>query len=198
MGRLPLNIVYTRVSTERQEHALQVAEIERALGGKADRLYQDTGSAFKKAPRPGLDSLLRHAEAGILRGGTVWIFALSRLSRRGTRDVIDTIHRLETSGVAIRSVTEPMIDTTQGNAFRDVIVSMFAVVAKLESTAKADRTKAWHALKRERGERTGRRPRAIDAEKLRVMRDRGESIGAMSRAFGCARNTLRKALSKLA
>lgn len=190
---------YVRVSTDLQEHHLQLVAIQKAvtndgLALAAGAVYEDTASGWRDVRRPGLDRLLRDADGGRLRGSVLYIFALSRLSRKGTRDVLQTLDRLALGGVAVKSATESYVNTTDANPFRDVILSLFATVAKLESQAKSDRMKSWAAVKRQRGERMGRHPTVVPADLLRQIHAGTLSIGAAARSLGVSRNTVKKAL----
>lgn len=193
-GRIGRTLAYVRVSDERSDLENQGAAIRAEIGGEPDRVYSDEVSGWRCVRRPGLDSLLTDAKGGKLRGATLYIFALSRLSRKGVRDTLASLDELRAGGVAVRSVTETWLDTSAENPWAEVLIAIFSTVAKLESIAKSDRLQAWAERKRARGERMGRLPRELDLEHLRDLHVAGRSLRAMARAVGASPSTVRKRL----
>jgi DNA invertase Pin-like site-specific DNA recombinase len=195
------SIAYVRVSdVETQDTALQRQKIEetaKADGNEITTWYTDEASAWKNVKRPGLDKLLIAAESRKHQGALLYIFALSRLTRKGARDTFQTLDRLALAGVQVKSCTESYINTTDENPFKDVIITLFATVAKLESEAKSARMKAWVKLKRTRGERIGRKKKTIDTRKMVLLKKEGKSWREIAIALGISRSTVKNAYKKL-
>jgi len=193
-------LAYIRVSSSLQNYELQVEAIQKAAdkdGNTITAIYEDTASGWRNVKRPGMDKLFRAVESRKHDGQVLYIFALSRLTRRGVRDTLQTLDRLALAGVKVKSCTESFINTTEENPFRDVIISIFATVAKLESQAKSDRMKAWADIKRKKGERMGRKRAVIDMEKLRALKEAGSSWREIGHALKVSRSTVKKAFRKL-
>lgn len=85
---------------------------------------------------------------------TLLVASLDRLSRRGAGDTLMTLKRLEAANIGVLSMREPIIDTA--GPFGDVIVSLFAVFAQLESQYISERTKAGMARAKAQGKQIGR------------------------------------------
>lgn len=117
-----MNVVgYARVSKREQNPAAQEAEL-RAAG--ASRVFVDHGESSRITDRPQWLACLDY----LRDGDTLLVRRLDRLG--GTeRIIIETLHDLDRRGVNIKSLTEPMIDTTtpMGRA----LFGMVAVFAQL-------------------------------------------------------------------
>jgi hypothetical protein len=83
-------------------------------------------------------------------------WALDRLTREGTRATLNYLQRLESKGVGYVSYQEQWLDST--GPFKDVMVSMFATLAKQETARISERTLAGLRSARLRGKRLGRPP----------------------------------------
>src|SRR5438094_471904 len=95
-------IGYARVSTDVQDHALQVDAL-RAAG--CERVFVETASG-SKTDRPELAKLVEMARAG----DQVCVWRLDRLAR-SLRHLIDLSEDLSRRGIALRSLSEN-IDTS--------------------------------------------------------------------------------------
>jgi hypothetical protein len=83
-------------------------------------------------------------------------WALDRFTREGTRATLNYLERLESKGVGFVSFQEQWLDST--GPFRDVMISMFASLAKQEAARISERTKAGLRVAKARGKRLGRPP----------------------------------------
>ena len=147
---------YLRVSTETQELDNQRAEIlpfiERR-GWKLIHAYEDvmTGRKTEKY-RPGFAAMLKPAHQR--KFDIVVFWALDRLTREGTRATLNYLQRLESKGVGYVSYQEQWLDST--GPFKDVMISMFATLAKQERARISARTIAGLKVARAKGNRLGR------------------------------------------
>jgi DNA invertase Pin-like site-specific DNA recombinase len=83
-------------------------------------------------------------------------WALDRLTREGTRATLNYLQRLESKGVDYVSYQEQWLDST--GPFKDVMISMFATLAKQERVRISERTIAGLKVARAKGKRLGRPP----------------------------------------
>jgi DNA invertase Pin-like site-specific DNA recombinase len=131
---------YLRVSTEAQELENQRSEIRPFIERRAWELacaFEDVVSGGKKEKdRPGFSAMLKAAHQ---RKFDILVFrALDRLTREGTRATLNYLQRLESKGVDYVSYQEQWLDST--GPFKDVMISMFATLAKQERAQISERT----------------------------------------------------------
>ena len=134
---------YARVSTDAQDLAGQLAQL-RAAG--CERTYREKVSGAT-ADRPQLKRLM----AALAPGDVVVIPAVDRLSR-DTTDLLVIARDMQRAGAGLRSLAEPVVDTT--SEFAELVLAMLGVAAKLERRRIVERTARGRA-----GARTPR-PRA--------------------------------------
>src|SRR3984893_10480568 len=147
---------YLRASTESQELQNQRAEIVPFIENRGWRLvhtFEDSMSGRKTdKDRPGFAAMLKAAH---LRKFDIIVFwALDRLTREGTRATLNYLQRLESKGVGYVSYQEQWLDST--GPFKDVMVSMFATLAKQETARISERTIIGLKTARAKGKRLGR------------------------------------------
>src|SRR6476660_3804330 len=149
---------YLRISTEEQELDNQRGEIipfiERR-GWKLIHPFEDVMSGRKREKdRAGFAAMFKSAHQ---RKFDILVFwALDRLTREGTRATLNYLQRLESKGVGYVSYQEQWLDST--GPFKDVMVSMFATLAKQETLRISERTLAGLKIARSKGIRLGRPP----------------------------------------
>lgn len=112
---------YARVSTIAQDLANQLDQLKAA---GCERIFHDKLSGLTKE-RPQLKKLLKVAALG----DTIIIPAIDRLSR-DTADLLTIARDLKTAGVGLKSLAEPVIDTT--SEFSDIVLAVLGLAAKLE------------------------------------------------------------------
>ncbi len=183
------NVVgYARVSKREQNPAAQEAEL-RAAG--ASRVFVDHGESSRIADRPQWLACLDY----LREGDTLLVRRLDRLG--GTeRIIIETLHDLDRRGVNIKSLTEPMIDTTtpMGRA----LFGMVAVFAQLRVDTIRENTMRGLAHAKSQG-RVGGRPSKMTPEKIaqaRRMRAQNASLDHIAGVLSVGKSTVARALSK--
>lgn len=183
------NVVgYARVSKREQNPAAQEAEL-RAAG--ASRVFVDHGESSRRADRPQWVACLDY----LREGDTLLVRRLDRLG--GTeRIVIETLHDLDRRGVNIKSLTEPMIDTTtpMGRA----LFGMVAVFAQLRVDTIRENTMRGLAHAKAQG-RVGGRPSKMTPEKIaeaQRMRAERASLDHIAGVLSVGKSTVARALSK--
>lgn len=185
------NVVgYARVSKREQNPAAQEAEL-RAAG--ASRVFVDHGESSRIADRPQWRACLDY----LREGDTLLVRRLDRLG--GTeRIIIETLlHDLDRRGVNIKSLTEPMIDTTtpMGRA----LFGMVAVFAQLRVDTIRDNTRRGLAHARAQG-RVGGRPSVMTPERIAAavkMRAEEHSVAHIAKVLGVGASSVSRALAKV-
>jgi DNA invertase Pin-like site-specific DNA recombinase len=176
---------YARASTEDQTARLQLDALEAA---GCERTFSERASGAA-AERPALAELLSHSRSG----DTLVVWRLDRLGC-SLPHLIETVRKLESGGVGLRSLTEG-IDTTTPTG--PVVFHLFGALAQFERELIRERTMAGLAAARARGRKGGRPPK-LSAEKLRVaqhlLEDPESTVSEVARTLGVHRSTLHKAL----
>lgn len=183
------NVVgYARVSKREQNPAAQEAEL-RAAG--AVRVFVDHGESSRLADRPQWLACLDYLN----EGDTLLVRRLDRLGG-SERIIIETLHDLDRRGVNIKSLTEPMIDTTtpMGRA----LFGMVAVFAQLRVDTIRENTMRGLAHAKAQG-RVGGRPSKMTPEKIaqaQRMRAERASLDHIAGVLSVGKSTVARALSK--
>jgi DNA invertase Pin-like site-specific DNA recombinase len=120
---------YARVSTDAQDLTSQLAQLKAAGYEKIFR-EKITGTT---ADRPQLRKLMRD----LAHGDVVIIPAVDRLSR-DTTDLLVIARDMQRAGAGLRSIAEPVVDTTSD--FAELVLAMLGVAAKLERRRIAEHT----------------------------------------------------------
>ncbi|CAM5538363.1 recombinase family protein [Leifsonia shinshuensis] len=184
-----MNVIgYARVSKREQNPAAQEAELRAAGAGK---VFVDRGESSRIADRPQWLACLDF----LREGDTLLVRRLDRLGG-SERIIIETLNDLERRGVNIKSLTEPMIDTTSpmGRALYGIV----AVFAQLRVDTIRENTRRGLAYAREQG-RVGGRPSVMSPERVEAavrMRAGGDSIAQIARTFGVGASSVSRALAK--
>ena len=155
---------YARVSTDAQDLESLSGQLKAA---GAERIYSDsiTGTHTN---RPQLQKLLRD----VRRGDVVLIPACDRLSRNAT-DLLVIARDLDNAGVALRSITESIIDTASD--FKEIILAIFGVAAKLELRRIKERTTRGRADAKAKGVKFGRKPKLTQHQKAEAIQRRDKT-----------------------
>ena len=166
---------YARVSTTDQTPQLQIDALKAA---KCKPIFVEQKSG-KNMDRPELARCLDM----LRKGDTLVIWKLDRLGR-SLRDLLETVERLENSGVQLISLTEDI--NTKGASGR-LIFHVFAVLAEFERNLIRERTKAGLATARARGRLGGARRKTTrkQDEGMRALWDGGKFTAAeVANQFG--------------
>ncbi|MGY4878994.1 recombinase family protein [Vreelandella aquamarina] len=178
-------IGYVRVSTDDQKTDAQRHGIESRY--KVDRWFEDTAvsGAVKAAKREGFGKLLSYAR----EGDTLVVQAIDRLGR-DTLDILETVEKLHSDGVAVVSIREGFeLSTPVGKA----MLTMLAAVAELERSNIKARQLAGIKKARAEGRRLGR-AKHIDDRAVAEWRWRNqESIAKTAKHFGISEPSVKRA-----
>ena len=149
-------IIYARVSTDRQNHDSQLAELRELLrsarlaGSRSDH---DTVSGMKSS-REGLDRLMRAVRRG--KVDVVVCFKLDRLGR-SLSHLASIIDEFTTHNVAL-VVPGQGIDTSSANPAAKLQLNILCAVAEFERSIIVERVNAGLAAAKAKGVRLGRPP----------------------------------------
>ena len=189
---------YLRVSTEAQEIENQRVEIAPFIdrrGWKLVYAFEDVMSGAKREKdRPGFAAMFKAAHQ---RKFDILIFwALDRLTREGTRATLNYLQRLESKGIDYVSYQEQWLDST--GPFRDVMISMFATLAKQERARISERTIAGLKVARAKGKNLGRPRLPEETVRTVLSLNKEAGIGArkIAKSTGFALGTVSAILSR--
>jgi DNA invertase Pin-like site-specific DNA recombinase len=172
---------YARVSTDAQDLTSQLAQLKAAGCEKVFR-EKITGTT---ADRPQLRKMM----AALDHGDVVIIPAVDRLSR-DTTDLMVIARDMQRAGAGLRSIAEPVVDTTSD--FAELVLAMLGVAAKLERRRIAERTARGRAEAAAKGVRFGRKPK-LTAHQQREARERidaGETQRSIARSYNVSQATI--------
>jgi DNA invertase Pin-like site-specific DNA recombinase len=144
---------YARVSTRDQNPDSQTAALKAA---GAETVVTEIASG-KSMDRPQLQRLL----ALLQSGDVLLIWKLDRLGR-SLSGVLATLEALAARGVAYRSLSEPMIDSTKDDHLSRALVGVLAVFSQLERDIIRERVREGVAIAKAQGKMQGRgRPKSL-------------------------------------
>jgi DNA invertase Pin-like site-specific DNA recombinase len=194
--------IYARVSkangTQMPDNQIdQLTEWANRLGYTLDsrHVYIDRQTGSTDA-RPALQRALQDAHRR--EWDVLLVAALDRVSRGGVASLSGILAKLAASGVAIKSLRESWLDSTNPLT-SELLVSIFGWLAKCEREQLIERTKAGIARARLRGTRSGKpigRPRIL-LDPLRVRRtvERTGSLRRAALALGVSVRSIRRCLA---
>jgi DNA invertase Pin-like site-specific DNA recombinase len=190
--------LYTRVSRNdgTQDAGNQGDELRswaERLGGTIVAEYTDQASGTKSAAaRPGLAAALDGAHRRAFDVLVIW--SLDRLSRSGVVETVSLLRRLQASGVAVRSLRESWLNTSDPHV-AELLLSIMAWLAKSEREQLIARTKAGMARAKRRGVHVGRPRLEVDHQRAVLAVQRAGSIRGAARLLGCDEGTVRNRLA---
>jgi DNA invertase Pin-like site-specific DNA recombinase len=156
---------YARVSTDAQDLTSQLAQLKAA---GCERVFREKIGG-ETADRPQLKKLM----AAVGPGDVVIIAAVDRLSR-DTTDLLVIARDLQNAGAGLRSIAEPVVDTTSD--FAELVLAMLGVAAKLERRRIKERTARGRADAKAKGVKFGRKPKLTEHQRREAIkrRDKGD------------------------
>ena len=172
---------YARISTLAQDLASQLAQLKAA---GCDKVFREkiTGTT---ADRPQLRKMM----AALAPGDIVIIPAVDRLSR-DTTDLLVIARDMQRAGVGLRSLAEPVLDTT--GDFAELVLAMLGVAAKLERRRIAERTARGRADAKAKGVKFGRKPILTphQQQEARARVAAGEPQRGIARSYNVSQATI--------
>ena len=185
----PGAVIYTRVSTKEQVDNLSLPTQEEACQHYCDReglrvqeIFVDRGESAKTASRKEFQRLLAYCRQHKERVRVVVVYAINRFSR-STLDHAVIRAQLSKLGITLRSVTEPIDETSSGK----LMESLLSAYAQFDNDVRSERTRTGMqaALKAGRwpfGAPVGYR-RQLDVRGLSTIEPDPERAATVRRAF---------------
>ncbi len=172
---------YARVSTDAQDLANQLDQLKAAGCAKT---YREKISGAT-AERPQLKKLI----ASLLPGDVVIVAAVDRLSR-DTTDLLTLARDIQRAGAGLRSLAEPVLDTT--GDFAELVLAMLGVAAKLERRRILERTARGRADAKAAGVKFGRKPTLTLHQQQEARRriEQGETQRSIARSYNVSQATI--------
>lgn len=149
--------IYARVSKsdESQDPQNQLSPLRdyaKAIDGQVTAEYVDSASG-SRSDRENFLRMLDDADRR--KFDLLLIWALDRFSREGISNTVGYFQRLKRNGVAIKSLQESWLDTTD-SGLGELLVSVFSWVAQQERLRIVERTKAGLERAKREGKKLGR------------------------------------------
>lgn len=172
---------YARVSTDGQDLTGQLDQLKAA---GCERIYREKVSGAT-ADRPQLKRLM----AALQHGDVVVIPAVDRLSR-DTTDLLVIARDMQRAGAGLRSLAEPVVDTTSD--FAELVLAMLGVAAKLERRRIIERTARGRADAKAKGVRFGRKPKLTPFQQAEAKQRlaEGETQRSVARSYNVSQSTI--------
>ncbi len=172
---------YARVSTDAQDLTHQLAQLKAA--GCAE-IYREKISGAT-AERPQLKKLLKV----LTPGDVIIIAAVDRLSR-DTTDLLIIARDVQQAGAGLRSLAEPVLDTT--GDFAELVLAMLGVAAKLERRRIIERTARGRADAKAAGVKFGRKPSLTPHQQREALKrvEGGETQRSVARSYNVSQATI--------
>jgi DNA invertase Pin-like site-specific DNA recombinase len=173
---------YARVSTGAQDLSAQLKDLKAA---GCERVFKEkvTGAT---ADRPQLKKLM----AAVGHGDVVIVPAVDRLSR-DTTELLVIARDLQKAGAGLRSLAEPVVDTTSD--FAELVLAMLGVAAKLERRRIKERTARGRADAKANGVKFWRKPKLTQHQKREAIKRRdqeGETLRSIGRSYNVSAATI--------
>jgi len=190
--------LYARVSrndgvrdVENQLHELRSWAAR--FGGDVVAEYIDQASGAKTGDaRPALQKALQASHER--RHDLLLVWSLDRLSRGGVLVLAGILERVQRSGVVLKSLRESWLDTSSP-LVAELLVSIFAWIARQEREQLIARTKAGMARAKRQGVHVGRPRLEVDHQRAVLAVRRAGSIRGAARLLGCDEGTVRNRLA---
>lgn len=172
---------YARVSTDTQDLTNQRVQLKAA---GCEKIFREkiSGATAERAQLKKLMAALSH-------GDIVVIPAVDRRSR-DTTDLLVIARDMQRAGAGLRSLAEPVVDTTSD--FAELVLAMLGVAAKLERRRIIERTARGRADAKAKGVQFGRKPKLTlhqQREAIARVQD-GETQRSIARSHNVSQATI--------
>jgi DNA invertase Pin-like site-specific DNA recombinase len=185
-GEFHMRVGYARVSTAKQDYAIQVDALKAA---GCETIFTEKVSGKSTENRKEFKRLMK----ALNPGDTVVVTKLDRLARSG-RDLLNILHDLEQGACGFVSLGETWCDTTSDVG--KLILTIMGGIAEFERKLIVSRTEAGIVKARENGKKFGR-PARLDVGQKRKIAERyaaGETMAELAVEYDCGEATIFRAL----
>lgn len=148
-------VLYTRVSTTKQEAENQIRQLKRyaeTLQLNVTNIYLDEKSG-RVTDRPEFQHMLK--DAYLRKFEIILVWDLSRFSREGIINTLSYIKKLKKYGVGLKSLQEQWLDTSD-ETMSNLLIAIFSWVGEQEARRISERTKAGLERVKAKGKKLGR------------------------------------------
>ena len=162
MKKQKRSVIYARVSTGDQNVDNQVQQLktmQKLQNCMETGIYVDHVSGGS-ANRPQFQQMLK--DARLRKFDVIFVWSLDRFSREGIKNTTSYLEQLKKHGVALKSLQEPWLDTSD-DGMGELLIAIFSWVAKQERLRISERTKAGMA----RSKKKAGRPKGSKDKKQR-------------------------------
>jgi DNA invertase Pin-like site-specific DNA recombinase len=165
--------IYCRVSTDEQtteNQILAIRKLAEARGYEIVKVYTENETAWKRGHQAELRNCERDAfnhEWSILM-----FWSMDRLTRQGISSMFRILEGFWEMGITTISLQETELE--KGGVIREILISVSAWIAKIDSDRKSERTKAGLARRQSQGFKLGRPKGSPDKRKRQRRADIGE------------------------
>jgi len=186
--------IYGRVSTLKQDYALQQYEVTAYVGrmGWQASEYLEQASSRVGSKRPQLDRLL--ADGRLRKFDVVVVWKLDRFARSLTQ-LIGNIQALAQHGIRFISITDH-IDTDDKSPTGKLMLQILGAFAEFERNIIVERVRAGLDEARRQGKTFGPPRKVFDRDRAGELRKAGKSWRAIAAELGVPMSTVRDALGK--
>jgi DNA invertase Pin-like site-specific DNA recombinase len=183
--------IYARVSTVRQDYAMQVSELmEFANRSQWEILeYAERASGKGSSKRPVLDQLM--ADAALKKFDVVLVWKLDRFGR-SLSHLIANIKLLDTYGIRFMCPTMG-IDTDRRTPMGTFIIQLFGALAEFERELIVERVRAGVAEAKRQGKHCGRPKLIFRRDEALQLRASGLGWRTIARRVGVSAASIRRA-----
>ncbi len=184
--------LYTRVSTQEQNTAMQLDELRaycQRRGLEIAAEYCDQGVSGSIESRPALNKLM--ADARRRKFDVLIVWKLDRFGR-SLKHLVTALADLEALGIALVSLRDNLdLSTPSGRLMFQIIGAM----AEFERSLIVERVRAGQAAAKRRGVKFGRPRVKVDAVEIRRLRSEGQSFARIAEDTGLSVGTVFRAAS---
>ena len=152
--------IYSRVSTTEQNIENQVKLLKNLAFQQNFTLfniYRDKVSGGS-ANRPMFQQMLR--DARLRKFEVIFVWSLDRFSREGIKNTLSYLKQLQNQGVALKSMQESWLDTSD-DGMGTLLIAIFSWVAEQERKRISERTKAGFYVDKEGVTRSVKKNKAV-------------------------------------
>lgn len=180
---------YARVSTDDQEHSLQLNALVNAGVAEENIIQETISGASNPHSRPKLSRLL----ADLCPGDELIVWRLDRLGRSAI-DLLNIDKALKTHKVKLLSLTEGIDTSTPAGEF---YYGILASMAQMERAVIVERVNAGIAAAKLKGRKFGRPLKLTEnvVRQIHTLRKSEESVDAIAKAFGMTTRSVYRALA---
>ena len=189
--------IYARVSTDDkgqdvENQLIQLREYCRVKGYTIYKEYKEYITGTGKKDRPVFQEMMSDAKRRKFDILLVWSY--DRFSRAGLKD-IRYIMNLNEWGVKFVSYQESFLDTTSDMG--ELLLPIFAWIAKQEAKKISERTKAGLVRARMQGKQIGRAKLSVDDQKIIEMKQKGLSLRQIAKELNISHVSVKNRLKIL-